>query len=512
MSVAASCTAPAVASCTESARRSDVGMVKAHPGTWGAEVQGYEFAKRKAVHPDSMKGPPIRVTYGLVKQQERLFDPIVQCYRRPETEIHSRTREEEARTHHLNRAYDIQLLREQPYNLITNSSKLEGLAPGVDVSKFDTTLKRGRPKLPDTFVDYNILSNYPMSKHHWARPEERPMPTVKEPRSRLIPTFLVKDFNIITNRYLEHHDEKRRRDDELNLLECTAKYRTRNRFDPLGQEYIDPDEENRMKIWQEAREVELVEQAQKKVPPSQKNRATAFYNPVNNDVCDGDMLKWMDLAEEERKERFKNKYVMEHNWHAQDIKGDHINNERKLNKVSFERYKYPAQRGYCIVSHRRYDGRHSFDPYDCYARPNYSVWERVCHGTHEAEKSRAVPTVQESSEKAAEKPASVASQEPRPEKSSSPVKSPGGSPAKSHSVASHKPRSSPTRDTTAPSVAAATVHSSEHSRSSTRLPAVRHPVPAGVPKISMPHISAPPAPSLAGSDGGSVYSKPVAVN
>ena len=51
----------------------------------------------------------------------------------------------------------------------------------------------------------------------------------------------------------------------MNLLECTAKYRTRNRFDPLGQEYIDADEENRMRIWQEAREVELVEQAQKKV-------------------------------------------------------------------------------------------------------------------------------------------------------------------------------------------------------------------------------------------------------
>ena len=27
--------------------------------------------------------------------------------------------------------------------------------------------------MPDSMVDYNLLSNLPMEEHHWARPEER---------------------------------------------------------------------------------------------------------------------------------------------------------------------------------------------------------------------------------------------------------------------------------------------------------------------------------------------------
>ena len=55
------------------------------------------------------------------------------------------------------------------------------------------------------------------------------------PKERLVPAFLQKDFDIITNRYKQEHAEKKKRDYELNLLEATAKHRTRNRFNPISQ-------------------------------------------------------------------------------------------------------------------------------------------------------------------------------------------------------------------------------------------------------------------------------------
>ena len=45
----------------------------------------------------------------------------------------------------------------------------------------------------------------------------------------------------------------------------------------------------------------------------------------------------MDLAEDERKERFKNRYLVENNLHSRDISSDQIENERRLNRMAHER-------------------------------------------------------------------------------------------------------------------------------------------------------------------------------
>ena len=68
--------------------------------------------------------------------------------------------------------------------------------------------------------------NHFLSQHHGARPEERPMPNEKsKQKDRMIPAFMVRNFNILTNRYCDNHGGKAKRDSELNLLEATAKRR-----------------------------------------------------------------------------------------------------------------------------------------------------------------------------------------------------------------------------------------------------------------------------------------------
>lgn len=249
--------------------------------------------------------------------------------------------EERARLQHLNRAKDIDMLRTQPFDILNNSSKLAGLGEAV-ANNVVKPSKVGKRKFPDSyrcfsanalsiatkghisnaahehdiivnitlfplstrtffssssilrFYDYNILSNIPLSQHHFDHPDARPIPAQKHPKERLIPAFLTKDFDIITNRYKQEHADKKTRDFELNLLEATAKHRTRNRFNPLTQAYLDPAEDNRMKVFAETHEVEIVNRAMALVPPSTKNRPSAFYNILNPDeVTNEDQLKWM---------------------------------------------------------------------------------------------------------------------------------------------------------------------------------------------------------------------------
>lgn len=346
--------------------------------TWGDEIRTYETQTRRAVHEDLLKGPNVRVTHGFVKSQERAFDPLLQRYRDRGTEIDQRVHEESARVAHLNRAQDIQILREQPYNVVTNESRLEPLHQGEPLRIGPQ--RPPRKKYPDTFVDYNILSNIPQSLHHWAPPGQRPQPAERAARVREVPAFTQKDYNIISTRYLADHDSKIARDRELNLLEATAKHRARNRFDPVNQTYVCPAEEERMRTFTDAHEVEIVERAQQQIPPSIKNRQTSFYNMVNHDVANADMLKWYDLAEDERKERFKNRYIVEHNYHIQDIKHDHIEHSRKLNRVSLERYEEPIKRGFDIVTNNRFHGRDGQGLAPPYPLKKLTPWERTQEG------------------------------------------------------------------------------------------------------------------------------------
>lgn len=85
-----------------------------NPASWGDALRAYEWSKRHVIHPDQLKGPAIRIGNGQMKEQERVFDPILQKFRDYSKENGQREIEHRARIQHLNRAKDIQLLREQP--------------------------------------------------------------------------------------------------------------------------------------------------------------------------------------------------------------------------------------------------------------------------------------------------------------------------------------------------------------------------------------------------------------
>eukprot|EP00392_Amoebophrya_sp_AT5.2_P018181 g18656.t1 len=342
---------------TPAAHRSEPSSSSREPAAPRAEppidiqrLRQYEYEKRHVIHPDTLKGPDINIRLGMMKEQERVFDPIMQKYRDTDKEKGQRAIEERCRVQHLNRAKDIQLLRENNFDIVNNASKLSGLGDDIADKSMQPT-KVGKRKFPDSFYDYNILSNLPVSIHHPDRPEARPLPAQKIPKQRTVPTFLQKDFNIVTNRYLKGHSDKTKRDYDLNLLEATAKHRTRNRMNPLTQRFIDPAEEDRFAAFQEAHEVEQVHRAFAQVPPTIKNRQAAFYNIVNPDeVHNADMVKWLDLAEDERKERYKNRYIDYHNKGVQDVRHDQITEERRMNKVHVDRFKEEVKRGFDIVT------------------------------------------------------------------------------------------------------------------------------------------------------------------
>eukprot|EP00928_Gymnodinium_smaydae_P021823 TRINITY_DN18542_c0_g1_i1.p1 TRINITY_DN18542_c0_g1~~TRINITY_DN18542_c0_g1_i1.p1 ORF type:complete len:594 (+),score=84.83 TRINITY_DN18542_c0_g1_i1:66-1847(+) len=369
---------------TRSASMNDLRVPAA---TWAGELQAYEREKRRVVDEGLVNNRQVRVTGPQVRLQERCFDPLLQRYRSNETELRQRTLEEKERVAHLNRARDISILRGQPFNLITHESKLENLAPGVDPMRMGHEKPRnkdaGRPgaAMPDTSLDYNIISNIPQEHHHWARPEARPHIAEKKPRERVIPAFLVKDFNIVTNRYSDGHHERVARDKHLNLLEASKKYAKANRFDPVTQLFNDPRDEERARTCDDAREVEITMRAQNQVPPAYKGRQSEFYDVLSHQIHDPNMIKFYDDHETERKARYKNRYIVEHNFHKQDMKGDHIKESRKIARIAPERYAGDEDRGYDLVTNQDF-GRlhHQKTLHHPATMPRQTPWDKVQAG------------------------------------------------------------------------------------------------------------------------------------
>jgi len=360
--------------------------LRAPAQTWGSDIKTYEHGKRHAVDAALVTGQQLSLKSGAFQYQERVFDPVLQRYRDNNVEASQRHHEERERVAHLNRAADIQILREQPFHILHGASKLEKLAPGKDPMRLGGhgTLgekersKHGKGNFPDTAVDYNIVSNIPMRDHHWAREDERPRLKEKSPRDRKVPAFLAKDFDIVNNRYSDNHSEKLRQEKRVHLLEGTDKHLKRNFFDPVVGRFIDPAVEEKVKTVDHAREVEITMRAHDKVPPSYKGRQTAAYGITSHEKHDPDLLRVYDNLENERKDRYKNRYIVEHNLHAQDIKGDHINQVRIMNRVAPERYEEQKKRGYDIIDGKAWGpGAKEKHFNEAFPKTRQTPWEKV---------------------------------------------------------------------------------------------------------------------------------------
>jgi len=196
-----------------------------------------------------------------------------------------------------------------------------------------------------------------------------------------VPQHEVKDFNIVTNHYVKDHKAKSKRDSRYAILEAVDKDAQLNRYNPVTQQFNDPHNEEVQRTCDDAHGVELNMRAEQQLPPSFKGRETAHYNMVSHEKGNTGMLDFYDEAEAGRKDRYNNRYIMEHNWHAQDIKGDHINNTRKLNRTAHERFEGETSRGFDILSNKSYgNGAKHKTLYAPFSQPKPSPWQQATSG------------------------------------------------------------------------------------------------------------------------------------
>ena len=122
-------------------------------------------------------------------------------------------------------------------------NKLKGLETRSDYPKEKPWFFRPGK---DTYVNYNIISNIDQKDHHFQPPQKRPEPTEQErPRGKVYYVAPQRDYNVVTNRYLEHNDEKMQLNEEILRNEAAKVFWNERDFDPVVGSYIDEDKEKK---------------------------------------------------------------------------------------------------------------------------------------------------------------------------------------------------------------------------------------------------------------------------
>jgi hypothetical protein len=77
-------------------------------------------------------------------------------------------------------------------------------------------------------------------QHHYLPPDKRPLEKQVHIKPKQTTTTGLRDYNIITNRYLELHEDKINTDKMIEKYELADKYWKTHVYDPVAGQYYDP--------------------------------------------------------------------------------------------------------------------------------------------------------------------------------------------------------------------------------------------------------------------------------
>lgn len=159
----------------------------------------------------------------------------------------------------------------------------------------------------------------------------------------------------MTNKYLEHHDDKVVGDEVVLRAEAAKKYWKTHDFDIVNCKYY---EDSKEKEFDQKRIEEMKTHGQdqvKKLPITVQNEGL-MYNPVNMKIEDEKRLYERDLREKNKKARFEVKYDVEAITRKEGLADLDRKQQLGLNKISGLRYKEETQRGFDILTNDKLKG------------------------------------------------------------------------------------------------------------------------------------------------------------
>ena len=315
---------------------------------WANSVNDYTFHKRNLEWGRNSK-PPV-ITDRMIKENDKIFNPILQVYNDQNKEKSLRIREKQDLVDTIVKNQDYQLKMEQTFNVINLKDRLKGFEtdPLYPIPKEKLNKRKN---LNVNKVNYNILSNLPLSQHHYDKPENRPRTENSAPiktRRNYINASGLRDYDIISTRYKQFHNEKTNIDKEINKIQTAKIFFKKNDYNPIKGTYFDESKEQDFIKKRDEQIKNWGKEYKRKLPSCAKGQSE-LYNLLNMEAVNEEELRKADQKEKNKKQRFDIKYKMENFYHDKSLREMDKKDYYRDQKYSYQRYKESDARQYDII-------------------------------------------------------------------------------------------------------------------------------------------------------------------
>ena len=344
---------------------------------WENQIKKYDYNR---THLAWEKNPmPEKITTQMVKQNDLVFNPILQKYNNREFDKNLWKKEKSEIFTQIIKNQDNQLINEQTYNIINLQDRLKGFEkhPNYPIKK---DLINKRKKIIYDSKNYNILSNLPFSQHHFDKPENRPKCSSTDFQKRNIYSYKQeRDFDIISIKYKNFNDEKVKIDKDISTIKTAKKFYKYNDYNPIKGAYFNEEKE---KAFQEKRNEEQKNWGKDKFKnmPKCAIGCSDVYNLISVKVVNPKEFNKILKDEKDKKKRYELRNEIEKYYREKNI----INEDKEENKLngkdSYMRYKEEDNRQYDIINLKD----RSFKEFEKkMKKPKYEGWEKILNGAGE---------------------------------------------------------------------------------------------------------------------------------
>ncbi len=314
---------------------------------WENQIKKYDYNK---THLGWENNPfPEKITTKMVKENDLVFNPILQIYNDKEYDKSLQKKEKSAILSSIITNQDNQLKNEQTYNIINLQDRLKGLEkhPNYPIKK---ELINKRNKINNYSKDYNILSNLPLNEHHFDKPENRPKCSTSEfQRNPKYTKFRQeRDFDIISTKYKNFNEEKEKIDKEITKIQTAKIFYKNNDYNPVKGVYFNEAKEQAYQDKIKEEQKNWGKEKFKNLPKYAKGNSDVF-NLITLKVIDPQEYNKILTEEKNKKKRYELRNKMEKFYREKNI----INQDREENKINnkdvYSQYKEQDNRQYNII-------------------------------------------------------------------------------------------------------------------------------------------------------------------
>ena len=344
---------------------------------WGNQIKKYDYNR---THLAWEKNPmPEKVTTKMVKENDLVFNPILQKYNNREFDKNLWKKEKSDIYNQIIKNQDYQLQNEQTFNIINLQDRLKGFEKHQNYP-IKKDLINKRKKIIYDSKNYNILSNLSFSQHHYDKPENRPKCGSTDFHKRNIYSYKQeRDFDIISTKYKNFNDEKVKIDNEISKIKTAKKFYKYNDYNPIKGTYFNAEKE---KAFQEKRDEEQKNWGKDKFKKMPKCAigCSDVYDLISVKVVNPKEFNKILKDEKDKKKRYELRNEIEKYYREKNI----INEDKEENKLngkdSYLRYKEQDNRQYDIINLKD----RSFKELEKkMKKPKYEGWEKIINGAGE---------------------------------------------------------------------------------------------------------------------------------